>query len=106
MNVSFTTDPQSGYINIGATVRLLWNVQNCGSGCIVDIRGWNGLGYSQLILNKNVLASGQMVVQPRETNTKSTLTASGSNGSLNKTVTISWAPNSGTPPSCTYTSIL
>lgn len=102
INVSFSTVPSSGYINIGATVRLVWNVKNCGNNCVVNLKGWNGLGYSTEILNKNTVAAGQLTIQPTETNTKYTITASGTNGSSNKSVDIAWAPNSGTAPSCTY----
>ena len=55
-----------------------------------------------MIINKNVAASGQLTVQPTETNTKYTISASGTNGSSNKSVFIAWAPNSGTPPACSY----
>ncbi len=103
LKINFTTNPSSGYIPIGSTANVIWSVQNCGSGCVINLKGWGGLGYSQQILNKNVAATGQITVQPTETDTKFTLTATGSNGNKNQSVTIVWQPNSGpAQPACTY----
>jgi hypothetical protein len=79
---SFTASPNNGFINVGESATLSWQVSFCGSGCTVSLRGREGLGNSVLNM-PNVAASGSQTVTPHF-NTFYTLSATNSAGSASK----------------------
>jgi hypothetical protein len=79
------------YISIGSSTSLVWNISNCSSECAIVLEAHNGLGYSNLEFKWNGLpVSGNRQVTPTQTNTRYTLTATGS-GYDSKSVDVAWA---------------
>jgi hypothetical protein len=80
-------DPHWIYIPVNGTATLSWKVTNC-SGCKIGIRGMDGLNYSTLAFTASKLpAQGSVTVNPKETQTTYTITATPAGGA-SKTASI------------------
>jgi hypothetical protein len=85
----FEASPNNGYINAGSSATLSWQVQHCGTTCIVRLEGKDGLNYKDTIMMANVPLSGSLNVQPtRSTETKYTIRALGGGGSAQKSLVV------------------
>jgi hypothetical protein len=96
-----TAAPDNGYVNKGQPVTISWEVDDCGGPCSVVLKGLYGIGFTQTVYSAaNLPTSGYTNTVPSQqtTMTNYVLTATGSNGSATKTITVSLAPSSA--PSC------
>ena len=79
---------EDGYINLGQSTSILWNVLNCPPGCNITLTAKDGIGFTNTVFALNNLpAQGSHVVTPREQFTRYFLTASNTSGTVTKEVT-------------------
>jgi hypothetical protein len=100
--ITFTAAPNNGYINVGQAATLTWTVHNCGSNCKAHMEGKVGLNYADVGFEANVLPTGSMTVHPTSTQTKYTITSSGSGGGASANLVVTLAPSSAPPNGQTF----
>jgi hypothetical protein len=82
---SFTASPDNGYINVGESTTLQWNIADCDN-CAVSMEARDGLNYADLVQSfPSLHAQGMLKVTPsRSTMTRYTITAKNRVGSNSK----------------------
>jgi hypothetical protein len=93
--------PDNGYIYVGQSATITWEVRDCGQPCRVGI---SGRDYQGPVMMANVAPTGSLGVSPtRETQTTYTLHAEGPHGAASKDIVISlYAPPTPLPQATSY----
>jgi hypothetical protein len=103
--ITMFTASSNGYVNMGTPVQLSWKVDQCNAPCNISLVGFDGFNYSHVQTpQKTGLANpSSLTVTTTDTQTKFTLSASGSNGNASpQSLVVTLAPNSSSCANCMW----
>lgn len=102
----FAASPHNGYVNIGQTATLSWQVDQCSAPCNISLVGHDGFNFNhvQTPQKSGLPNPGSLTVTTTDTQTRFVLTALGSNGGpvTSQPVDVVLAPNPDPCPTCTW----